>query len=304
MKKLILRCCCLFLLFPFQALALDEPTLEFEKVMGSVYVGKQNIPLYPFFVEQPGPYLSVNFFVVASEDKSELVLIDMPAVLGEMGQPPAYDLLTPFMGVLAEDFPGAKIKAVLLTHDHIDHISGAVQYFMMNGIPVFVGDEELNVAPGEYDFESQTSIPLAAVTQGIEPGYSLPFDGGIIKAVDLSGHSPGHMGYAFLPDGDEGKINWLFSGDALLAPPEDYGDDPLNISYCFRLGILATDTYDPAAWMSNLETIQGKLTKRARLFPAHGSVEEGMYWLAPADYIGYTMQTFFAPDTSPCTPAE
>ncbi|PLX84573.1 MAG: hypothetical protein C0618_11325 [Desulfuromonas sp.] len=307
MKKIIMECLFLFLtvsLCSSQALALEEPTLEFKKVIGSVYVGKQDIPLYPFFMNEPGPYLSVNFFVVASEDKSELVLIDMPAVLGEMGMPPQYDLLTPFLGKLSEDFPEAEIKAVLLTHDHIDHISGAVQYFMMNNIPVYVGAEELTTAPGEYDFESQTGIPLAYVAQGINPGFILPFDNGVIKAVHLGGHSPGHMGYAFSPDDDRVKINWLFAGDALIAPPEDYDNEMLNITYCFRLEILATDTYSFNDWMSNLEAVQEVLTKRARIFPAHGAIDEGEYWLAPAEYLGYTIQTFFTPDTSPCIPPE
>lgn len=303
MKKLVLRGICLFIALVFiqgSALALDQATLEFKKVTGSVYVGKQNIPLFPFFGEE-GPYLTVNFYVIANEDKTELVLIDAPAVLGELGSPPVHDLLTPFLGVLSKEFPEAKIKAVLLTHDHIDHISGSIFYFgpMNPEIVIYASAAEVDATPGPYDYDSWVPYPLGLLVERIDLDFRLPFNGGVIKPIDLSGHTPGQMGYAYHPDGEGKKIHWLFAGDALLAPPQDYeaGEFNDNVTYCFRLQVLAQETLSSQEnienWVASLDAIEKKLTRKAKVFPSHGVVSDGEFWRYPKDYIDYTVDEIY-----------
>jgi len=294
MKNRILQwlCCGLFLvILPTTVLGLDKPRLEFEKVTGNVYLGKQSVPLYPILSDEKGPYLTVNFFVVANEEKSELVLIDMPVLIPDpKGGPPIADLLTPFLAILNCDFPGATIKAVLLTHDHMDHVSGSIEYFVTSGIPVYASALDVTTEPpGAYDFDTMTGIPLKLFVKGIGPGFQLSFDGGMFTAVDLKGHTPGQLGYA-LSD-DDGRINRLFAGDALLAPEQDYGgkEDKLDITFLFRLQILIKDTYSVKAWGNSLKGLADILTPHARLFPSHGAVSDGYFWRDPSGYIEYTL---------------
>ena len=286
MRKLMLGCVCLITVF---AVMLDEaraqlfvPSIELEKVIGNVYVGRQAVPLEGLFpVPGPGFYLVMNLYVIASEDRSEVVLVDAP------GLP---DLWLPFMSALEAELPGATIKGVLLTHDHIDHCWSA-GYFINYGIPVYVSSAELIAPQGGYD------CPLATppITP-IDPGFSIILnDGAVITAIDLAGHTPGHMGYAYYSDGDGdddgGKINWFFAGDAVLAPPLDYGanDDPFNITYFVRLRILVEDTYSFQIWEENIVGLKGLLTKHAKLFPGHGAVREGYFWQDPIGYIDHTV---------------
>lgn len=263
-------------IIPIVASALEQPTFKLEKVIGNVYIGKQSAPLDPILGTGPGTYLTVNLYIIASENRNELVLIDVPGLL---------ELFPLFKEALENEFPEAEIKAVFLTHDHLDH-SWSIPYFLGTEIPVYASGDEMEADPGPYDF------PIAAFdfVIPIDPGSIIPFEGGVIKAVGLKGHTPGHLGYAYFPDGDCGKINWFFAGDALLAP-SNYGEttDPLDITYPFRLLVLDQDTFSYQLWIENLSSLKGRLTKNVKMFPAHGVVREGYFWKEPAAYIDYTI---------------
>jgi len=265
-------------LFPCTALALSEAHFEFRKVIGNVYVGIQDVPLYPVMSEVPETYLSVNLFVIASQDHRELVLIDVPA-----GAPGLPGLYPEYMAALQENFPDAVIRAIFLTHDHIDHC-WTISNFLGRGIPVFASSDDATADPGPFDY------PLVNLAIQIDPEFSFPFDGGWIQAVDLKGHTPGQLGYAYHPDGWQPEINWLFVGDALLSPLY-YGDrvDPYDITYFFRLEVLAFDTYSIPQWMESLSAVRQQITQHAKLFPSHGAVREGEFWKDPADYIDHTL---------------
>lgn len=287
MRKLLLLLGCLIMVLAIMRneshAQLSEPSFELEKVIGNVYVGKQGAPLDPIMGTGPGTYLTMNLYVITSDDRKELALIDVPGL-----QEDAYPLLLQlFLQSLKDEFPEAEIKGVFLTHDHIDHC-WSIGYFLGKGIPVYASSAEINYPVlGSYD------VPLAwfPTIIPIEPGDSVSLgDGETITAVDLTGHTPGHLGYAYYPDDGGGKINWFFAGDAVMAP-QDHGasPDPFDITYLVRQRVLAEDTYDREIWMEKLVELQGMLTKHAKLFPGHGAVREGYLWQNPAAYIDHTV---------------
>jgi len=260
---------------PFETKAqLFEPTLKLEKVIGNVYVAKQGAPLDPILHTGPGTYLTVNMYVIASEDGKELVLIDAPGLPVMMSY---------FMEVLNAEFPGATIKAILLTHDHLDHC-GSIPLFVASGVPAYASSVEVVSAPGPLD------VPLVYFAAPINPGFSIPLGTGAVTAVDLAGHTPGHLAFAFFPDGENGKINWLFTGDALMAPPDYQKEpDPWDLTNAVRMMMLNQDTFSLALWQSNLVTVKDLLTNKAKLFPGHGPISDGYFWRDPAGYIDYTV---------------
>lgn len=294
MRKLILGCICLVMAFTImqdEARAqLFAPSFEMEKVIGNVYVGKQGVPLEPILdPDYHDTYLTMNLYVIASEDRSEVVLIDAPGSpeFPELfGLPSELESLSIFLEALEAEFPGAEIKGVFLTHDHLDHCWSST-YFAANGIPVYASSAEINAPPGMHN------MPLAGLLAiPIEPGFSITLnDGAVITAVDLTGHTPGQMGYAYYPDGDGDKINWFFAGDALMAPL-DHGasSDPDDITYFVRWDMLVWDTFGYQLWKENIVALKGMLTKHAKLFPGHGAVREGYLWQDPAGYIDHTVE--------------
>jgi hypothetical protein len=91
------------------------------------------------------------------------------------------ELLPSYLEVLEAGFPEAEIKGGLLTQDHQDHYE-AIQYFVVNDIPVSANIDEINSPFGEYDI-SLFMFPAIIL---IEPGDSVTLgDGAIITAVDL-----------------------------------------------------------------------------------------------------------------------
>ena len=115
--------------------------------------------------------------------------------------------------------PGA-LKAIFLTHGHLDHTCNLDWIQRWSGAPVYVHrEDDLHVA-GKFPYRGANRIcgwlealgravfryRAPALLHFFEDGEMLPFQCGL-RVVQLPGHTHGHCGFF------SGKKNLLFSGD-------------------------------------------------------------------------------------------
>lgn len=153
------------------------------------------------------------------DDGERLVLIDSGYAGGTKTTGHLASVLTT-LGVAPKD-----IAAVLITHMHDDHTSGLVTpegqavfpnadvFIHRDDVAYFSDDARAAAAPDllKRSFEVGKRVAALPRLQAYDGERSLT---SAISAVDLRGHTPGHMGYR-ISDGGE---SLLIVGDALFHP--------------------------------------------------------------------------------------
>ncbi|MBR4086233.1 MAG: MBL fold metallo-hydrolase [Clostridia bacterium] len=138
---------------------------------------------------------------------------------------------------------GLKIKAVLLTHGHIDHIEGADRVVEQHQCPLYIHEKD-----AEFPYKASLNLssqiyrmPIVLKTAAIpfKDGERLNIDSLEFDVIHTPGHTPGSVCFRFR--------EYLFTGDTLFYrsvgnefPP--YGNFALEIeSICHRLFTLESD---------------------------------------------------------------
>ena len=117
-----------------------------------------------------------------------------------------------------------QLKAILLTHGHLDHAGCAMKLKRWSGAPIFLHHADWPIAAGSFPYRGSSRVcgmleslgrPLFRyhrphVDFSFENGQELPFWGGL-KVVHLPGHTLGHVGFY-----SESK-QVLFIGDCILS---------------------------------------------------------------------------------------
>jgi glyoxylase-like metal-dependent hydrolase (beta-lactamase superfamily II) len=112
------------------------------------------------------------------------------------------------------------IKAILLTHGHLDHAGNLAWLKDWTGAPVLAHAEEARHVAGNYPYTGiarwcgrleaggrlLTRYRAGTIDEFITDGQALPFWGGL-RVIHLPGHSAGHCGFF------SARHNLLFSGD-------------------------------------------------------------------------------------------
>ena len=182
--------------------------------------------------------LENNIYLVADEKSGEAVLIDATQDLPEI-QKAVKDL-------------GVKVKYILLTHGHFDHIFGLNSLKKSLNAPAVICKDDLVISDNINEFTRLFGLP-----DSVPPKYDMYIKDGDeillgsykIKVIHTPGHTEG--GVCYLVDGK------LFSGDTL-----------------FRGSVGRTDLFG-GNFDKLSDSIKNKLIKlddKTEVFPGHGDM--------------------------------
>lgn len=137
---------------------------------------------------------------------SYLIINDKEAVLIDVGFEP--DVIAEYL--IANNL---ELKAILLTHAHLDHIGGLEEIRDRFNVDVYIHKNEAEwlgnpVLNGSKDFPLFGEVKCKPTNKLISDNEELVFGEIKIKAIFTPGHTPGGVSYL---------INkWLFTGDTLF----------------------------------------------------------------------------------------
>lgn len=182
--------------------------------------------------------LENNIYLVVDEKSGEAVLIDATQDLPEI-QKAVKDL-------------GVKVKYILLTHGHFDHILGLNSLKKSLNAPAVICKDDLVISDNINEFTRLFGLP-----DSVPPKYDMYIKDGDeillgsykIKVIHTPGHTEG--GVCYLVDGK------LFSGDTL-----------------FRGSVGRTDLFG-GNFDKLSDSIKNKLFKlddKTEVFPGHGDM--------------------------------
>ncbi len=150
-----------------------------------------------------GPFFK-NGYLVSCEDTREGVLID-PG-----------DEVDALLAAASQD--RVDVRAILLTHAHLDHITGTGRAKAALGVPIWLDRADLFLYDGvaEQGLMFGLSVPaLPPVDKFYEPGATFAFGRYIVDVLPTPGHCPGGVCLAIGRVGSTARE--LFVGDTLFA---------------------------------------------------------------------------------------
>ena len=146
-----------------------------------------------------GP-LQCNCTILGDEEAGEAIVIDPGEEIGRIARR---------LNTL-----GLKLKQILITHGHIDHVGGALKLKRLTGAPILMNENDL---PQLGIMAMQAGL-LGIATPETQPPDDLLTDGLIVglgscpaKVIHTPGHTPGSVCLHFVP------LKLLIAGDTLFA---------------------------------------------------------------------------------------
>jgi glyoxylase-like metal-dependent hydrolase (beta-lactamase superfamily II) len=120
--------------------------------------------------------------------------------------------------------PASDLKAILLSHGHIDHVGCAAELQSWSGAAIYLHPADKDLALGRHEGPWPSKILQAiergsnilwwvrrmAITHDLGEGDVLPYCGGI-DVIHLPGHTPGHVAF------HSRQTGVLFAADAILS---------------------------------------------------------------------------------------
>jgi glyoxylase-like metal-dependent hydrolase (beta-lactamase superfamily II)/8-oxo-dGTP pyrophosphatase MutT (NUDIX family) len=118
---------------------------------------------------------------------------------------------------------GHRPAAIVLTHHHGDHVSGAAATAQALGVPVLAHRETLRLGP---------AVPRA---EPLADGDTVDLDGMTLRALETPGHAAGHLAF-HLPEAEVVVAGDLLSGLSTILIDPETGDMDSYIASLERMG--------------------------------------------------------------------
>jgi glyoxylase-like metal-dependent hydrolase (beta-lactamase superfamily II) len=188
-----------------------------------------------------GPFFK-NGFVVACSDTREAVLIDPGDEVSE---------LLAFAGR-----EKLSIRHILLTHAHVDHITGVGAAKRALDVPVYLHRDDLFLYEQAVEFGAIFGLrvePQPPVDQFYSAGQAIPFGRYEARPHHTPGHCPGGVCLEVGLEGERGQD--LFVGDTLFAGSIGRTDLPGG---------------DYQTLITSIRTVLFGFGDDARVYPGHG----------------------------------
>jgi len=115
-----------------------------------------------------------------------------------------------------------KVKAIVSTHAHIDHVGGLAKLYQYTGAPVMMHSDDLPLYRGmevQAAFLGMRPPELIEIHQLLKEGDVLQWGDFLANVIHTPGHTPGSVSLYLPSDGDNATLAQpqLFAGDTLFA---------------------------------------------------------------------------------------
>jgi hydroxyacylglutathione hydrolase len=154
-------------------------------------------------IQAAGPFTQ-NGFIVACDDTREAVIIDPGDGVADL--------------LAFADGKRLTIRHILLTHAHVDHVTGVAAAKRALNVPIWLHRDDLFLYERAVESGRIFGLrvePPPPVDKFYEPGQEIPFGTLRARPHHTPGHCPGGVCLEIGPAGERGKD--LFVGDTLFA---------------------------------------------------------------------------------------
>jgi endoribonuclease LACTB2 len=180
---------------------------------------------------------------------------------------------------------GETVAEVVLTHHHVDHVSGAEHLATRLGVPI-----------AAHAATARKLAERVKVTREIADGERLPYGPDGLRALFTPGHAPGHL--CFVDESSRAIVagDMVASVGTIIVEPDDDGDMAVYLDSLARLraqdGRCLLPAHGPPIWDAAGKIdfyIAHRLEREARVYAALSAEPHTVVELVPPAY----------PDVSP-----
>jgi hydroxyacylglutathione hydrolase len=109
---------------------------------------------------------------------------------------------------------GLKLKQILITHGHIDHVGGALKLKRLTGAPILMNENDLaqlEIMPEQAAWLGVAAPEVALPDEGLTDGLRVGLESIPAQVIHTPGHTQGSVCLHFAP------MKLLIAGDTLFA---------------------------------------------------------------------------------------